>query len=57
MPQYLSTLFWTAGAQLSDKGETEFSFFTGDIEGEFSIIVQGVGEKGVMYGEAEFNVR
>jgi len=57
IPQYLSTLFWTAGSQVSDKGETDFSFFTSDIEGEFSIIVQGVGEKGVMYGEAEFTVR
>ncbi len=50
-PQYLSTLFWQPGTLFDINGETEFSFLTGDITGDFSIVVQGVGEKDLIYGE------
>lgn len=56
-PQYLSTLFWQAGTLLDKKGETEFSFLTGDISGDFNIIVQGVGEQDLIYGEGKLVVQ
>jgi hypothetical protein len=56
-PQYLSTLFWQAGTLLDKKGETEFSFLTGDITGDFNIIVQGVGEQDLIYGEEKLIVQ
>lgn len=57
-PQFLSTLFWKPGVIIG-KGskETEFSFFTGDITGKFRIVVQGVGEKDMIFGEAGFSVK
>lgn len=56
-PQYLSTLFWKPGIITNEKGEASFSFFTGDIEGRFRIVVQGVGSDGVIYGGNEFSVK
>lgn len=55
-PQYLSTLFWRAGILLNKKGETEFSFLTGDITGDFNIVVQGVGEGDVISGTGKLIV-
>lgn len=55
-PQYLSTLFWRAGILLNKKGETEFSFVTGDISGDFTILVQGIGEGDVISGTGKLIV-
>jgi uncharacterized protein YfaS (alpha-2-macroglobulin family) len=38
-------------------GETSFSFNTGDLTGQFKVIVQGVTDRGVVYGEKEITVR
>lgn len=56
-PQFLSTLFWSPGLMNNAKGETEFSFFTGDITGKFRIIVQGAGINDVIFGESSFMVK
>lgn len=55
-PQYISTLFWKPGIIINNKGEAEYSFFTGDISGEFRIILQGVNANNLFYGEQLFNV-
>ena len=56
-PQFLSTLFWKPGVVPDENGETEFSFFTGDITGKFRIVAQGIGVKDVIYGESSFIVK
>lgn len=56
-PQFLSTLFWSPGLMNNEKGETEFSFFTGDITGKFRIIVQGVGITDMIFEESSFMVK
>jgi len=56
-PQYLSTLFWRPGITTNEKGEASFSFFTGDINGRFKIVGQGVGADDAFYGESEFSVK
>ncbi len=56
-PQYFSTLFWQPGTLLDQNGETEFTFLTGDITGDFSIVVQGVGEQDLIYGEGKLIVQ
>ena len=56
-PQFLSTLYWKPGIIIDKDGETTFSFLTGDITGQFRIVIQGVGEKDVIYGEADFMVK
>lgn len=56
-PQFLSTLFWKPGVVPNNNGQTEFSFFTGDITGKFRIVVQGIGKKDVIYGASNFIVK
>jgi hypothetical protein len=55
--QYLSTLFWKPGIITSPKGEAEFSFYTGDISGKFRIVVQGVSQQDMIYGQSSFTVK
>ena len=56
-PQFLSTLFWRPGLMNNEKGETEFSFYTGDITGKFRIVVQGAGITDVIFEESSFMVK
>ncbi len=53
-PINFATVYWNY--QVLVNGETPLSFNTGDITGKFKIIVQGVTDKGVVYGEKEINV-
>jgi hypothetical protein len=57
IPQLISTLFWKSGIVINNKGEAECSFYTGDIVGKFSIVVQGVGSTNLIYGEQMFEVK
>ena len=55
-PEYVSTLFWKSQLMLK-KGETrEVSFYTSDITGPFKVIVQGITDNDVIYGETSFRV-
>ncbi|WP_124559233.1 hypothetical protein [Pedobacter sp. KBW01] len=53
-PINFATVYWNY--QVLVNGETPLSFNTGDITGKFKIIVQGVTDKGVVYGEKEITV-
>lgn len=55
-PQYLSTLFWKHQQKLLPGTETEITFYTSDITGDFKIIVQGKTASGVVYGETSLSV-
>ncbi|MBB2143930.1 hypothetical protein GM921_00405 [Pedobacter sp. LMG 31464] len=55
--QYLPTLFWKPGIITSAKGEAEFSFYTGDISGKFRIVVQGISQRDMIYGESSITVK
>lgn len=54
--QYLSTLYWKPVLEINNNGETEFSFFTGDITGKFRVIIQGISEDDVISAEHFFSV-
>ncbi len=56
-PQYLSTLFWRPGLVTNNQGEAEFSFMTGDITGDFRIVVQGLSKDDMIWGESRFTVK
>jgi hypothetical protein len=56
-PQYLSTLYWNQGIFIGENGEAEFSFYTGDISGEFRIVVQGIGVTDIISSENYFTVQ
>lgn len=51
-----STLYWDYLFLLKDSGTADFSFFSGDIPGIYTCIVQGWTEKGLMYKSVDFEV-
>lgn len=53
-PINFATVYWNY--QVLVNGETALNFNTGDITGKFKIIVQGVTDQGVAYGEKEITV-
>jgi len=55
-PKFLSTLFWKPDLVFKN-GEAKLSFYTGDISGKFRLVVQGVEENDLVFGEAAFNVK
>jgi len=56
-PQYLSTIYWNYSVLTNANGETELTFYTGDIPGKFRVVVQGVTTGNVVYGEYFFEVK
>ena len=54
-PIKFSTVYWNY--QVMINGETPVSFNTGDLTGAFKIVVQGVTDGGVVYGEQEILVK
>lgn len=56
-PQYISTLFWQPMIVTDEEGKASFKFATGDIKGQFDIIVQGLVENNVFSQTKEFSVK
>jgi hypothetical protein len=56
-PQLLSTLFWRPGLLVSKEDGAECSFFTGDVTGKFRVVVQGMSDNDVIFGESSFEVK
>ncbi|WP_316844924.1 hypothetical protein [Pedobacter psychrodurus] len=54
-PINFATVYWNY--QVLVNGETPLTFNTGDLTGQFKIIVQGVTDGGVVYGEREITVK
>ncbi|WP_293308239.1 hypothetical protein [Pedobacter sp. UBA5917] len=54
-PINFATVYWNY--QVLVKGETPITFNAGDLTGQFKIIVQGVTDGGVVYGEKEITVK
>jgi hypothetical protein len=55
-PQYLSTIYWNHAVVTDGNGEASLEFYTGDIAGRFRIVLQGVTNNDVLYGEQFFEV-
>lgn len=55
-PEYISTIYWKHLEKVTAGKETNFSFYTSDITGRFKIIIQGITDNDVVYGEKTFNV-
>lgn len=55
--QYVSTIFWKAGAATDQRGLFETVFLTGQLAGTYRIIVQGMTADGPVSATAEFEVR
>lgn len=56
-PAYYSTIYWKSALTIDAKGEADISFSTSDVTGKFRIVVQGVTNEDVVYGEGSFIVK
>jgi hypothetical protein len=54
-PALVSTLYWNHGTMLN-KQNPEINFYTGDITGKFKIVVQGITDTDLIYGQHSFEV-
>jgi hypothetical protein len=55
-PAFYSTLFWRHGELLNTE-EKEIQFYTSDITGKFRVVVQGITNNNVIYGQYFFEVK
>ena len=55
-PAFVSTLYWNHGVLLNSK-ERQIVFHTGDITGKFRVVVQGVTDNDLIFGQQFFEVR
>jgi len=46
IPDFRTTLFWTADVREHINGNSHLKFFTSDLPGKYLIVVQGINEKG-----------
>jgi hypothetical protein len=56
-PQFLSTVCWRSGVLTNAAGEAEIRFRTGDITGQFRLVVQGITNESLITGTAEVSVK
>lgn len=52
-----STIYWNYGIQTDSAGEASFSFFTNDLPGEFTCVIQGVSAGGPVDAVSKVLVR
>lgn len=46
IPDYRTTLFWSADNQIKEDGKAKLEFFTSDLAGKYHIVVQSLSENG-----------
>jgi len=55
-PEYVSTIYWKNIVIINAELPTKLSFYASDITGRFRIVVQGVTDHGVVYGQSYINI-
>ncbi|WP_231459317.1 hypothetical protein [Pedobacter sp. Leaf132] len=56
-PINFATIYWSYQTVIDNKAETPLIFTTGDLTGDFKIIIQGVTENGPVYSEKLISVK
>jgi len=56
-PINFATIYWNYQSVIDKNEETSLTFNTGDLTGEFKIIIQGLTEKGPVYGEKTITIK
>lgn len=56
-PINVATIFWDHQRVLDADGKTGLTFNTGDLTGNFKIVVQGITSRGVIYGEKYITIK
>ena len=58
LPDFRELLYWNPDLNTGDKGKDEIGFYTGDIPGEYQVVIQGITDKGEAgYTGFSFTVR
>ncbi|PWS29242.1 hypothetical protein DHW03_05325 [Pedobacter yonginense] len=55
-PINFPTLYWNYQFQINKAGQNSLKFTTGDLIGDFDLIIQGISENGVVYGEKTIQI-
>lgn len=55
-PDYSTTIYWKHLCKISSTADTELTFYTSDVTGNFKIVVQGIIRGDVIYGEKTIQV-
>jgi hypothetical protein len=55
-PEYVSTIFWKNIVEVNAGKPTELSFYASDVTGRFRIVVQGVTDDDVVYGQSYITI-
>ncbi|MFC4196890.1 hypothetical protein [Pedobacter jamesrossensis] len=56
-PINFATVYWNYQLFINNKGDTQLKLTTGDLTGAFKIIVQGITENGVVFGEKTIQIK
>ncbi len=57
LPLYNSTIYWQPDVLLTTGKPFNINFFTGDIPGNYTVIIQGITNNGVVYSEKLFSIK
>jgi hypothetical protein len=55
--QHQSTLFWKAHLVTDENGQSSLDFLTGDLAGQYVIIIQGITNNTILYGSSPLTVK
>jgi hypothetical protein len=55
-PEMMSTVYWNYSLITDEKGEATISFFTNDLTGRFTCVLQGYSDQGALSGKTWFKV-
>lgn len=55
-PEIHTTVFWAPLNSPDERGDFDFSFYTNDLAGEFTLVLQGMTERGGVSAQAGFRV-
>jgi hypothetical protein len=55
-PLYQTTLYWNPSVIIDKSGKTKLSFYAGDIDGDYRVIVQGVAGNGLLFSDKKIKV-
>jgi len=56
-PINFATVYWNYQFNIDKKGENPLVFTTGDLTGDFKITIQGISDKGPVYGEKMISIK
>ena len=58
VPDFRNTLYWSPAVSTNKEGKTNLEFYSSDLPGRYTVVVQGISEKGeLVSGQVAFEVK